>query len=45
MSGMGEGKENKSTKEQLLVIFRGRKMRTSEPVGSKECQLCSNLDW
>lgn len=44
-SGMGEGKENKSTKEQLLVIFPGRKRRTTEPVSSKECQLCSNRDW
>lgn len=44
-SGMGERKENKSTKEQALVISPGRKMRTTEPVGSRECQLCSNLDW
>lgn len=37
-------KESKSTREQALLIWRGRKMRTSEPVGSKECRLCSNLD-
>lgn len=42
--GVGEGKENKSPRSNSLS-FEAKKMRTSEPVGSKECQLCSNLDW